>query len=420
MNIIISAFSSRALVETAAQCDLNIYSFDYFGDQDLLNYAADNFSIKKDSDSKYFPEKLAALIEDFADERPLELFYFVYASSWDNHPDLIKRIENMKNIILLGNNSRILKNLLSKKGLEKTFNLLQKIELKTPELIFEQNNLIEKLENNKSGKNYLLKPLKSGGGKKIELLKDKNDYQKLSKKLLKEEGRDWIDNYYFEEFIKGEIFSLQFAADGSKAKIISASKQLINNKGNSKFKYGGNILIQKKAAEIKVLKEAVQLLTKEYNLKGINGIDFIQKDGEIYFIELNPRFTAAAELSIPIYGCSLFKSYYTENITEISNLDYQKNYLNSDFKEYGKIIYYAQNDILLLDDLTKLNNNLEKGKISFEKAELKIKDIPKKGEKFSSGDPVCTLIINAENSEFFRQAAENAVLNMKKFFKILD
>ncbi len=420
MNIIISAFSSRALVETAAQCDLNIYSFDYFGDQDLLKYAADNFSIKKDSGSRYSPEKLAALIEDFADERPLELFYFVYASSWDNHPDLIKRIENMKNIILLGNNSRILKNLSAKKGLEKTFNLLQKTELKIPELIFEQNNLIEKLENNKSGKNYLLKPLKSGGGKKIELLKDRKDYQKLSKKLLKEEGRDWIKNYYFEEFIKGKIFSLQFAADGSQAKIISVTEQLINNKGNSNFKYGGNILIKKKAAEIKVLKEAAQLLTKEYKLKGINGIDFIQKDEEIYFIELNPRFTAAVELLIPIYGCSLLKSYYAEDISEISNFDYQKNYLNSDFKEYGKVIYYAQNDIIVLDDLAKVNNNLQTARINFEKTDLQIKDIPKKGEKFNSGDPVCTLIINAENREAFWRAAENAVLEMKKFFKILD
>jgi len=420
MNIIVSAFSSRALVETAAQCDVNIYSFDYFGDQDLCKYTADIFSLKKDAESNYSIEELAALIEDFANERPLELFYFVYASSWDNHPHLIRRIENMKNIILLGNSSQILNNFLSKEGIHNLFKLLQKTYLKIPELIFEQNNLIEKIENNKSGKKYLLKPLKSGGGKKIELIQSRKDYQKLSRKLLEREDNAWTKDYYFEEYIEGEIFSLQFAADGNKAKIISISEQLTNKEGNSKFKYGGNILIKKNSEEIEVLEEAVQQLTKEYQLKGINGIDFIQKEGQLYFLELNPRFTAAVELLIPIYGCSLFKSYFAEDISKINDLDYLNNYLNSDFKEFGKVIYYAQNDIIIIADLAKINSDLANKKAIFENVEIEINDIPKKGEKFSRGDPVCTIIIRAENRDNFWRAAENTVLEMQKYFKILD
>ena len=51
---------------------------------------------------------------------------------------------------------------------------------------------------------------------------------------------------------------------------------------------------------------AAQALTRAFGLRGINGIDFISRNGEAVVIEVNPRWTAAVELVERALGVSLF------------------------------------------------------------------------------------------------------------------
>ena len=47
-------------------------------------------------------------------------------------------------------------------------------------------------------------------------------------------------------------------------------------------------------------------VAKEFELVGVNGIDFIAADGVPYPIEVNPRWCASMELVERAYGVSMF------------------------------------------------------------------------------------------------------------------
>lgn len=408
MNIIISGFSSRALVETAAKSDCKIYSFDYFGDQDLKKYTADYFSIKDSPGCHYSIKVLFKMIRDFLKKNSDKKFYFIYTSNWDNHPELLSRLEVLDNLIFAANSSEVIDNLCTKNGLFELFKVISKTKLKTPEIIFDKNFIKNRFNNDFSNidRKYLLKPLKSGGGKEIELIYSLKDYNRIKGKLKN-------DNYYFEEYIDGKLYSAQFGADTRNSRLLSVTKQLNARNTDNPFKYGGNILIKADEQLRKTLQETADLLTSTYGLKGINGFDFIIRNGEKYFLELNPRFTAAVELLLPIYSEDVFKIYFEKNI----NKNYIHKLLNTDIKESGKLIYYAQKNLKIKDDLKKLNNkNIRDSITESDQNKYLIKDLPQIGEKFLKGDPVFTLIIKADNKDNFWKLIRKVFLKVNEYF----
>lgn len=411
MNIIISGFSSRALVETAAEFECKIYSFDYFGDQDLEKYTADYFSIKNSPGSHYSIKVLFRMIKYFLRKNINKNFYFIYTSSWDNHPELLSELESLNNLTFAANNSDVINKLCSKKGLYDLFKVIKKTALKTPEIIFDKDIIKERLNKDEflnSDKKFLLKPLKSGGGREIELIYSLKDYSRIKGKLIN-------DNYYFEEYIDGELYSAQFGADTRNSKLISITKQLNALNTENAFQYGGNILIKADQQLRKILQETADLLTSIYGLKGINGFDFIIRNDEMYFLELNPRFTAAVELLLPIYSEDVFKIYFEKEIKK----NYLHKYLNTDIKESGKIIYYAKSDLKVKDDLNKLNSkNIRDSIIESGQNNYFIKDLPQIGEKFLKGDPVFTLIIKADNEENFWKLTRKVFSQARRYFVI--
>ncbi|MFW6280482.1 MAG: hypothetical protein ACOC2I_01385 [Halanaerobium sp.] len=78
MKIILSAFSSRALAETASFFNTNcLYSFDYFADEDLKEYVNYFYSLKKDKNAEYKTEFLYSQLKRFLLINQNDIFYFV-------------------------------------------------------------------------------------------------------------------------------------------------------------------------------------------------------------------------------------------------------------------------------------------------------------------------------------------------------
>ncbi|ADQ14387.1 ATP-grasp domain-containing protein [Halanaerobium hydrogeniformans] len=380
MNLIVSAFSSRALAETAAVYGAKVFSFDFFADQDLKKYTEESYSLKK-AQKKYRTEELYRIIQRFLLNNKEKSFYFCYASDWDNHYQLLSKLEANDNLIITGNSAAVLKKLTGVKKKIRLFNLLKKTDFKIPEVIFKQKDL--KKINYTADSIYLKKPIRSGGGKNIEIIKNKKE---LSKKLAENKS----DIYYFEKYIEGELLSLQFAADGQNAKLISFSKQLTALDSDSPFKYGGNILIKPSSQLVQKSKTLINLLTKRYSLRGINGVDFIKKANDLYFLELNPRFTAAVELLLDIYGSELFAIYFENDLQK----DYLAKYLKQLKKIKAKLILYSFYDLKVTHNITEHIDKFASNNFDF-----KIKDIPEAGESFAKGEPLCTLIIETESEE---------------------
>ena len=397
MNLIVSAFSSRALAETAAVYGAKIFSFDFFGDQDLKKYTEDSYSLKK-AQKKYKTEGLYRIIQSFLLSNKEKSFYFCYASDWDNHYQLLSKLEANDNLNIKGNSAAILKKLTGVTNKIKLFETVKKSNFKIPELIFEQKDL-GKIKYTADSV-YLQKPIRSGGGKNIKIIESKKE---LSKKIKENKA----DAFYFEKYIEGELLSLQFAADGENAELISFSKQLTALNSDSPFKYGGNILIKPAAVLIEKSKRLIKLLTKKYSLKGINGVDFIKNGSDLYFLELNPRFTAAVELLLDIYGRQLFAIYFED--------DLRKNYLNKYLQHLkhlkAKLILYSFYDLKVTHNIVKNIDKIDANNFNF-----KIKDIPKKGELFTKGDPLCTLIVEAENEKKLWESYHYLSEKIKKEF----
>ena len=380
MNLIVSAFSSRALAETAALYGAKIYSFDFFADQDIEKYTEKSYSLKK-SQKKYTTEELYRAMQRFLLANKEKTFHFCYASDWDNHYQLLSKLEANDNLIITGNSAAVIKELSGSKNKISLFNLIKESEFKLPEVIFNLKDLAKISDNTTSL--YLQKPIRSGGGNNIEIIKSKEEIFQRLKESKK-------DNYYFEKYIEGELLSLQFVADGQKAELISFSRQLTAPDSDSPFKYGGNILFRPSSILVEKAKKLINLLTKEYSLMGINGVDFIKRGSDLYFLELNPRFTAAVELLLDIYGSQLFAAYLEDSLKE----NYLEKYLKELRNIKAKIILYCSYDLKVTDNISQ-----KIAKISSNNCKFKIKDIPKKGELFSQGEPLSTLIIETENEK---------------------
>ena len=105
---------------------------------------------------------------------------------------------------------------------------------------------------------------------------------------------------YFQRFVAGRSLSVLFVADGRDARIIGFNEQWAA--GGScpalPFSYGGALSDTCVPAAAKAqVEDWVWRLTERAGLVGLNGIDFIIDESEApWFLEINPRPTATAEL----------------------------------------------------------------------------------------------------------------------------
>ena len=153
---------------------------------------------------------------------------------------------------------------------------------------------------------WLVKPLASGGGQRIRVWDGVTTLPR---------------GCYLQEFIDGMSGSIVFVAAGGRAVPLAVSRQLVGEPafGAEGFKYCGNILTSAPAdnapgfSEDETLVEGASALAQavvdEFGLVGVNGIDFIARDGSPRAIEVNPRWCASMELVERAYGVSVFGAH---------------------------------------------------------------------------------------------------------------
>lgn len=118
-------------------------------------------------------------------------------------------------------------------------------------------------------------------------------------------------------------------------------------------------------------------LTREFGLVGLNGLDFILLEDQVWPIEINPRYTASMELIELATGLSVF-DWHVRSIREgkLPPIDADERRGNPTY--YGKTILYAERPCRAPDTTGW--------------AERGIRDIPFPGEEITRGSPICTLL----------------------------
>jgi predicted ATP-grasp superfamily ATP-dependent carboligase len=183
-----------------------------------------------------------------------------------------------------------------------------------------------------------------------------------------------------------------FVADGKRAVPLGVSRQLVGERafGASGYRYCGNVLAaagDQQFARDDALMEATAALsdvvTEEFGLVGVNGIDFVARDGVPYPLEVNPRWCASLELVERAYGFPVFEAHAAACASnELPTFDLKR--ARRGAGAVGKAVVFAPYDVTVGDTRAWLAESVAA-------ADASIRDVSRQGEHILAAHPVCTV-----------------------------
>lgn len=354
MRILIIGISTRAIAESAKVAGYDLVTLDYFGDYDQKSWC-ENYSLKRDLNLPFGSTWL------YQASRNLKFDAVAYISNLENHPEVVKRFEAAcaeKPCRLLGNSASVLSRV---RHWPTLFDFLQRQGIPVPETWYEGRRPLAS-----DNRRWLHKPIRSGGGYEIGFWKKDQPV-----------GTTFI----LQEYIPGISASASFVANGEECVVLGLTEQIIGRAefGARGFRYCGNVLplTVEQNAVLAQVRDITTRLTQEFKLVGVNGLDFVLKDGRVFPLEVNPRYSASMELIERAYGLSIF-DLHVQSIQQGALPDFDLAARLADKRFYGKAILYAGQDGVAPDTRGWPARD--------------IRDVPFPGEALSTGDPVCTVL----------------------------
>ena len=320
-TLLLSGVSVRAFAESASAAGFRVEAIDAFGDLDLRAVATFHAL------SGPYSAKAVSLRA-----RGLCATHFAYTSNFENHPRELATLADDR--ILLGNTPEVLRRVRDPFALARALPTAPAVRDSVPE----------------NGGRWLVKPRRSGGGHAIAEWRP---------------GAPIPRNSVLQERIPGVPGSIVFAADGRSVCPLGFTRQLVA----ADFRYIGNILVPP-------IDEAIalaEIVTREFGLVGVNGIDFIMNGGHPIPIEVNPRYTAAMELVERLYGISIARVHVDACGGKLPSFSPEPRRAT-----IGKAIVYAKINTVMGDTASWL-------------ADSSVRDIPMPGSRIPAGRPICTV-----------------------------
>jgi uncharacterized protein len=351
-RVLIAGVSTRALAASAARAGYEVTAIDAFADLDLCEVAE---AISLGPGRRYSPMAAAARAAF------LPGGVAAYTSNFENYPLAVARLANHRQ--LLGNPPAVLARVRDPIALMRRLHLLG----------FAVPRTRTTRPAGRQGKGaWLRKPRRSGGGHGTSVWR-------VAERVPR--------SHYLQERIAGVAGSVLFAADGRRSVMLGLSRQLVGDRqfGVGGFRYCGSLIGppaalfpgQPELGEIAAsLSRAV---ADEFQLIGVNGIDFIARDGVPYPIEVNPRYCASMELIERAQDISIFALHAQASRGELPNPpDVAR-------QVHGKAIVFARRNVTMGDTRSWLERDV-------------LADIPHPGEKISQGRPICTVFARAKDA----------------------
>lgn len=360
-DVLIVGASTRTLAQSAVRAGFRVFAVDAYGDCDLVACAA-TIALRRDLGRRW---SATAAVHAAAGLRATAVSY---VSNLENHPGAVSRVARGRQ--LWGNSPAVLRQArdpfqvrvaLGRRG----------IPVPDVRAMSEPGN---------GGRAWLVKPRHSGGGHGIRQWNA---------------GESVARSTYLQELIEGVPGSIAFVADGRRAVPLGLSLQLLGEQafGVSGFRYCGSLLcsgpalFSREAALRQAAENLAAVATESFALVGVNGIDFVARDGTPWLVEINPRYSASMELIEREHGVSIFglhadacrgtlptRTPYCRRLGHVS----------------GKAIVYARES-----GVVEPNSIWDREAVA---------DIPHVGERISSGKPICTVFAKASSGADCRDA----------------
>lgn len=348
MNVLIAGVSTRAAAESAARAGYAVTAIDAFGDLDQ------HPSVRVHALRDGFSPKAAARLA-----RTIECDAVVYLSNFENHPSAVTLLAAGRS--LWGNARDAIARVRDPTQLT---HALRRRGHPAPDAWVEPRMLAP---DSARDRRWMVKPRASGGGHRVRLWRAGSLVPRAS---------------YLQEFIDGTPGSVVFAAARGRAVTLGVCRQLIGESpfGASAYRYCGNILVAA-GEDDRVVGPACALadtVCGEFGLVGVNGLDFIAKDGVPYAIEVNPRWCASMELVERAYRLSVF-GVHAAACRDGVLPDFDVARARRSARAVGKAVVYARRDVIAADTQGWLGD-------------VDLRDVPIPGARIAALQPVCTVM----------------------------
>jgi uncharacterized protein len=348
-SLLILGASVRAAAQSAVRSGYQPICGDLFADADLPNAAVGQVA-------RRFPGDLLRIAEQ-SPPAP-----WMYAGGLENYPRLVERVSRRRE--LLGTTADALRRV------RDPFDLSQVIErggLSFPECREESNGL-------PPDGSWLQKSWRSSGGLRIQPWHGETRPQR---------GRDC----YYQRRIEGTSASAVYLAASGSARLLGITEQLLTGSDRLPFQYAGSIgpidLPPSQYGRIVALGE---LLSRQFDLRGLFGIDLVIADDDVWAIEINPRYTASIEVlerALGFNAIDLHIDACRDERLPAFGLRQRRTYC-------GKLILYAEHRQLvtvgMVDALRQRNQGGPWPQVA---------DIPRAGTRLSPGHPAFTVFATA-------------------------
>ncbi len=176
---------------------------------------------------------------------------------------------------------------------------------------------------------------------------------------------------FFQRFIDGEPMSALYDAT-LRGKFLGATRQLVGQPWlhAAPFHYCGSVgPLKLDAPVLSALRRLGAVLTNEFRLRGLFGVDFVARDGVPWPVEVNPRYTASVEVL---------------EAAELSTA--------------GKAILFAKADAIFPEEMPP-----------------NCADVPMPGERVEAGTPVLTFFADGEDMSSCLEALKRRAADLDRW-----
>jgi uncharacterized protein len=346
-TVLIAGVTTRALAISAARSGYRVTAVDAFGDVDL-RAVAEVITLGR-NDGGYHPIRAAAAGAHVA------AGMVAYTSNFENYPAAVADLASGRR--LLGNRPEVLTRVRHPIELMR---VLRRHGFRVPDTRAAAPRIC------RTRLQWLLKPRRSGGGHGIRVWQPGDAVSRSD---------------YLQERIAGIPGSVIFAADGRSAAFLGFSRQLVAGarSGVGRFRYSGSLLgasgsrlFPRQSRLIATAMAIAGVVTREFELVGLNGVDFVARNGMPYPIEVNPRYSASMELVERAHGIPMFETHLRACQGSLPPP------LSPAALVHGKAIVFARQDATL-------------GDTGAWERSPSFADIPHSGEVIRRGHPICTV-----------------------------
>jgi predicted ATP-grasp superfamily ATP-dependent carboligase len=228
---------------------------------------------------------------------------------------------------------------------------------------------------------WLVKPLHSAGGRGIRPLVADTRFKPAS--------------VYFQQRIRGRDHSLLFVGNGHAAALLGVTRQLVGDRTfhARPFRYCGSVgpcrLPEPLADQCRALGNA---LARQLGLTGLFGIDGVVAEGRFWPVEVNPRYTASAEVIECATGLAMVGAHRRACVDGVLPELAEADPGGSAALWFGKAVLYAPRDLIAPDWTARIAVPRGGGE---PRTWPTIADVPRPGCEIAAGTPVLTVFASA-------------------------